>query len=434
MSPEDRLLATLREKIEAQLGWGHGKQWTNNDFQELSDRINEATSVALSPSTLKRVWGRVAYTSQPSTTTLDALAAFAGFEHWRAFRAAAPAAPVSAAPQAAAKAEIPDARPATGWKRYRWPAGLMMLAVLALLIYQLFAPAPAPAKTLASPINPDDYHLSFRPVTSGVPNSVIFNYTADKAPADSVFLQQSWDRRRREKLDRNANTHTSIYYLPGYFNAKLVVNDQVVKERELYLRSDGWVAAVKVDPVPVYLPLNEVQRDGRLAITEAQLTGLGLNLQPEPPTTVLSNVGQTEGVWSNDFTFQTRLRHDYAKGAAACQHARVILLLKNSAIIIPLSAPGCVADLSLFAGGQSLEGRNTDLSAFGVVGDSWIDLACTGKEGLLTFSINGRQVLQLESKETPREMVGIRYEFTGMGSVDEVRIGNREGEVWVEEF
>lgn len=430
MTQEDHLLTALRQKIESQLSWGPTKQWTNNDFQVLSDRITEATAVTLSPTTLKRVWGRVAYASQPSTTTLDALAVFAGYEHWRAFRAATPAESTSGGePETAASGRVPSSK-----AKKLLPLALGALALLALLLYQSFAPASAPEKTSSAAINPADFHLSFRPVTTGVPNSVVFNYDATKAPTDSVFLQQNWDPSRREKLDRTGTVHTSIYYLPGYYRAKLVVEDQIVQERELYLRADDWVAAVHQEPVPVYLPLEEVRQDGRLAITAAQLTDLGLDLQPEPPTTVLTNVGQLEDLWSDDFTFQTRLRHDYDIGAAACQHARVLLLLKNSAIIIPLSAPGCVADLSLFAGGQNMNGRNTDLSAFGVVGDTWLDLACTGKDGLLTFSVNGKQILQLESEEDPKEIVGIRYEFSGMGSVDGLRFGNGGGEIWVEDF
>lgn len=430
MTTEDRLLTTLRQRIEAQLSWGPAERWTNNDFQELSDRITETTTVALSPSTLKRVWGRVAYASQPSTTTLDALATFAGYEHWRAFRAATPAESTSGGEPAPAT----SGSVTTSKAKKLLPAGLAGLALLALLLYQSFAPAAAPEKPSSVVINPDDYHLSFRPVSTGVPNSVIFNYDASKAPIDSVFLQQNWDARRREKLDRNGQTHTSIYYLPGYYRAKLVVADQIVQERDLYLRADDWVAAVRQEPIPVYLPLEDVHQNGRLAITETQFTDLGLNLQPKPPITVLTNVGQIEDLSSDDFTFQTRLRHDYATGAAACQYARVLLLLKNGAIIIPLSAPGCVADLDLYAGGKTLDGRKTDLSAFGVVGDTWLDLACTGKDGLLTFSVNGKQILQLESEEEPKEIIGIRYEFAGTGSVDELRFGNSSGEVWVEEF
>jgi hypothetical protein len=310
--------------------------------------------------------------------------------------------------------------------------GLGTLLILALLLNHFLAPAAAPENR--NEVDPDDYYFNFHPVTTGVPNSVVFTYNAEKAPTEEVYLQQSWDSRRREKLPRNRQSHTSIYYLPGFYQTKLVVDEQVVRERELYLKSEAWIAAVKTEEVPIYLPLEECLGDGRLAISADQLTDLGLELQPTPPRTVLTHVGALENLSSDNFRFSTRLRHDYAAGAGICQYAKVLLLLKNSVIIIPLSAPGCVAELELYAGGQWLKGSENDLSAFGVVGDTWLDLACEGIGGLLTFSVNGRQVFQLESIEDARDIIGIRYEFAGVGSVDELTFSRGSEVVWAEGF
>src|SRR5688572_16226379 len=84
---DDLLLEKARSLVERQLGWGPGEAWTNQDFTSLSEQILAKTGVNLSPTTLKRVWGRVKYDSAPSTTTLDALVLFAGYENWRAFKA-----------------------------------------------------------------------------------------------------------------------------------------------------------------------------------------------------------------------------------------------------------------------------------------------------------------------------------------------------------
>src|SRR5579872_6067278 len=76
-------LEQCKHLIEASLGWGNAASWTNEDFDTLSDRIFERTSVRLSVSTLKRIWGKVRYDSSPTTATLNALARYAGFEGWR---------------------------------------------------------------------------------------------------------------------------------------------------------------------------------------------------------------------------------------------------------------------------------------------------------------------------------------------------------------
>jgi hypothetical protein len=83
---EDILLSHCKKLIEEKLGWGNSEKWTNQDFEELSQRIFEATTITLSPTTLKRIWGKVKYDSAPTITTLNTLAQFTGFEHWRAFR------------------------------------------------------------------------------------------------------------------------------------------------------------------------------------------------------------------------------------------------------------------------------------------------------------------------------------------------------------
>ncbi|OAV43409.1 hypothetical protein [Lewinella sp. 4G2] len=453
MVSDEDLLANLLTRVEAQLGWGPAAQWTNKDFQDLSENIAEATAVTLSPTTLKRVWGRVAYASQPSTTTLDALANYAGFDHWRAYRAqqletASPTVvepaemevPSPSIPSLPTEDTVPTSRKV---KPIALVAGFLLLGLVLTVLYPYLTPAAAPnsprPESGTAPekplLDPDDFHLSFRPVTTGVPNSVVFNYDAKLAPAaDEIYLQQSWDARRREKLDPAGDTHTSIYYLPGYYRAKLVVGDQVVKERELYLRVDDWVAAVATETAPVYLPLESVRQNGQLSITRKMLTDMGIALQPDPPTTVFSHVGATENVRTDDFSFTTRLRHDFWEGAGACQFARVLLLLENGVIIIPLSAPGCVAELEVYAGGKVLSGRNRDLSAFGLSGNDWIELECRGQEGLLTFFANGRKILQVESTEAPKEIVGLRYEFSGFGSVDGFALRDRDGVAWEDTF
>ncbi len=498
---QEELLKQCLTRIEAKTGWGPAAAWTNQDFTTLSEKIAAATDVHLSATTLKRVWGRVAYASKPSPTTLNTLAVYLGFADWRSFRQSVhPPGPNGPRtnhrpPQAGTSAGAPPTKVAAGKQRHagtaaetmRWPpqhqgtppgdhalkvhpdqagknhgqqrvteqnapphrqarnplrlylyylAPLVGLAVaIALLFPTSPAPAPAPAETTPL-LNPADFSFNFRPVTSGVPNSVVFTYDATAAPADdSVFLQQNWDSSRRFRIPREANVYTSIYYLPGFFKAKLVVGEQVVKTREVYIRSEGWVTAADRQPVPVYLPMAEVHKEGRLTVTPEVLQRLEVPLQPDPPKVIFTHVGALDGLFSDDFSFSTRLRHDYRAGTSACQRIRILLLLKDGAIIIPLSQPGCTADLRLYAGGRAVDGRTNDLSAFGVVSeDQWLQLAGTGNGDLLTFSLNGQVVLTLESQEAPKEFVGIRYEFMGPGSVDEVTFSNSSGLVWREEF
>jgi hypothetical protein len=494
MNQEEQTLRRCLTRIEDKTGWGPATEWTNQDFTTLSEKIAGETGVHLSPTTLKRVWGRVAYASKPSPSTLDALAAFVGYENWRGFRQGLhnngdkgagpgqqhagqrPAARPNnedngrkSSPFDAAETAIPpslnednglkpiakqDVPPGLGHRPARNPLRLyayylLPLALLAVAIALLFPTSTAPAAAPSTPpptndaladttgfLNPTDFSFNFRPVTTGVPNSVVFTYDATAAPAgDSIFLQQNWDPRRRVQIPRDRQVFTSIYYLPGYFKAKLLVGDQIVKERDLYIRSEGWVVAADRKPVPVYLPLDDVHQDGRLAVSEPLLKSLEVSLQPVPPKVMFAHVGALDGLFTDDFVFRTRLRHDYSAGTSVCQRIRVVLQLKDGVIIIPLSRPGCTSELTLYAGDVVFDGKVNDLSPFGVVSeDQWLELGCEGDGDLLNFSINGQPVFTVESKEAPKEFVGIRYEFYGTGSVDELEFRNGAGPVWRETF
>ena len=79
------MIQHLVGQIEARLGWGSGQNWSNKDFEELSERILTDTKKQLSVTTLKRIWGRAERIANPSSATLDILAQFLGYESWRDF-------------------------------------------------------------------------------------------------------------------------------------------------------------------------------------------------------------------------------------------------------------------------------------------------------------------------------------------------------------
>lgn len=86
MKPQERNHLEIFKKLsEEKIGWGRSEDWSSADFEKLSELILEKTSVSLSTTTLKRVWGKVQYHSIPSTTTLNTLAQFLDYESWRCF-------------------------------------------------------------------------------------------------------------------------------------------------------------------------------------------------------------------------------------------------------------------------------------------------------------------------------------------------------------
>lgn len=216
--------------IEQQLDWGESATWQSKDFENLNELILEKTKVSLSASTLRRLWGRVEYNHLPSATTLDTLARFAGFENWRAYTR-----PGKVSETAPKTVEVltDKTKVKSGW----W----LIITFTIISVVTISLAGKYVKKSSVPVITAAGYSFSSRPVTRSIPNSVVFNYNAASAPTDSILIQQSWDDSKRTEVSRNSHQHTSVYYRPGFYKAKLVVNQTIVKESHpcLYLQKIG---------------------------------------------------------------------------------------------------------------------------------------------------------------------------------------------------
>lgn len=418
MLTEEAYIEKVRKAIEDRLGWGDSRDWTHSDFIALSEKIAEETKASLSPVTLKRIWGKVKYNSLPNAYTLNVLAVMAGYENWRAFKGDhPPAAPIPEVPEPV-PAPLPE-NPSAPVVRRKWLFGLagIWIAVTAGLFWRASSQnqKTAPARYAFS---------SKKVVTRGVPNTVIFDYDASQAPTDSVIIQQSWDRKLRSTVSKKGRQHTSIYYLPDHYQAKLVVNQKVVKEHSLLIQSDGWLAAVLYTKVPVYLKKEEVLRNGALSLPVETLQQKGIPLLPEPPTTLYSNVQDLGPVYTDDFVFETVVRNDYRDGNAACQKTNLYLLCEGTAIGIPLCSPGCVSDIDLLFTDYFISGKRSDLSAFGVDFQKSIPVRVESKGGTARIYLNGKLAYQVNEKIRKARIVGFDLVFQGTGTVESVRLCN----------
>lgn len=395
--------------IETRLNWGASDGWTTYDFEKLSEVIQERTGVALSVTTLKRLWGKLKYDNIPATTTLNTLAKFAGYEDWREFK------------QQVQPGRVEVSPPPKRQFNLKWLYGLFGLLPLGAILYLALL-------SNRTSVNSADYTFSSnKTVTEGVPNSVVFNYNATAAGKDSVFISQTWDLRRKAAVPANGKAYSAIYYTPGYFRAKLIIGDQVVKEHDLMISSGGWMALIEQkDNVPLYFKKEEFLKDSGVVVNEALLSAYHLPLQPSPPTLKIYNV-QDLGIKNDDFTFETTLKSAYDQGAAACQRVEVLILCKGDVVIIPLCAKGCVGDLYLVTPGVLVKSSEADLSKFGCDLGQWVTLKVEAKDKKMRFFVNGEVAYTVTGLDAPTDIVGLQYRFNGTGAIKDTRFakGNK---------
>jgi len=402
--------------IEQQLDWGDPSTWQGKDFEVLNELILDKTKVSLSASTLRRIWGRVEYNHLPSGTTLDTLSRFAGFDSWRVFTKQNKTT-TAAIPEKESNQPIAAANKKTGWL---FKAALVIAGAIAISLLGIYA-----KKTPPIPKGPILFNT--KPVTRSLPNSVIFTYDVKTNPDDSVFIQQSWDPDTRVSVDKTKHQFTSVYYVPGFYHAKLLVNNKIVKERLLMIPTNGWLGLIVNHPIPVYLDSTEFLSSNGLQLAPSTITKHNIPIEPQPPAVDFCNVGNFEPVPLKDFSFSSEVRNDLHKGAAACQFMQIILFTDYTPVIVQLSAKGCVSELRLLNGGYFISGKDNDLSGFGTDLSKWVKVGCKSVGDKIQYFVNDKMVYESLRPLYNENIIGVGYFFQGTGSVKGVKLnkGNK---------
>ena len=389
--------------------------------------IAEKTGRTLGATTLKRVWGRVKYDSSPSQHTLDTLAQFVDSSSWRNFKSNLDLTDVG--PAHSLGTEVTGGDPS----RSRTVLGgtLALLAITTLVIFFINQGSPALADFTLSNVQ-----FSSRKIeASGLPNSVVFSYLLTGVEADSFFIQQSWDARLRDRVSPTNTEFTSLYYYPGHFDAKLVANDQVLREHSLIVPTDGWLGLIDTDgPVPIYVELDEGQGANGLGLSIDWLSRHDTGISAGSRMLNLFNVGGFEPIGSESVILKTDIKVEIEGNPGACRKSVIVLIGEGGRVSVPFSIPGCSADLYLVAGNKEVSGRDNDLSSLGTDLSVWKSIRIGIKDRLVFVEIGGENVYQVAYSEEIGNIIGLRYRFLGKGRIKNVSLADGAGNVILEGF
>ena len=403
--PDYELVQKCLQVIEEKLGWGISSDWHNDVFLELNEKIFEVTQVQLSPTTLKRVWGRVNYQSAPSISTLNALAQFAGYENWRDFKV---------------KTNNTKGVKITTRKISKKRTYLTMLVTGSLAVFMLIFLLMGNQDKTAENKDFTKVKFSSRPITKGLPNSVIFDFYVPDDNED-VFIQQFWDPTKTIKINPGQKQATGIYYYPGYYRAKLVVDGAIVKENDLFITTNNWVGTIDYKPIPEYI-YREKMEPKELAFSSETIDKIKTSEKPLYSTFhLIKDMGE---VSADNFSMETELRNVFNENWAVCQFIRIVILGDKGALIIPFSIPGCVSDNSLMLNDVYLDGKQHDLSAFGTDFSDFRKIGIIIDDKNVSVFADGAEVYSGNYNDPVGRLVGLRYKFLGAGEVKSLEIGN----------
>ncbi|OJJ21740.1 hypothetical protein BKI52_14660 [marine bacterium AO1-C] len=426
-------LKELKKAIEQKSGWGDSGQWTTQDFQALNEAILEATKINISVTTLKRVLGKVQYNAQPRVSTLDALSQFLGYEGWRSFKRT-----ISANDQATNTSEKSHRHSVFRFS-YKMLLGIVLIlggigAIIALMNQPKEKMNTSEQPQTNARLITNATHFSVKKISKGLPNTVVFDFGVEESKAQKVQIQQSWDPSKRISVQPGQQQATCMYYYPGFYQAKLVVDDQILKERDLFIESNGWVAALDgPNGKPEYILANDLVKQNSLRVSESVQQKITQYKQPRTLNyCYFQDFGQLSG---SDFVFETGFRHTLRSGKLICQKVKVSIVGSKGAVILPFAIPGCVGALALYLNGEQFKGKANDLSGFGCDFTKMQHLKVVNQRDLMRIYLNDQEIWSQRLKYSLGNIVGVRYRFVGSGAVDYVRYYRANGEVaFKEEF
>lgn len=92
---------------------------------------------------------------------------------------------------------------------------------------------------LVIPLKTDNIVFKSRLLANGFPNTVVFNVDLKGIESDNIVIQQYWDSTKTIRLKPGQKEARVVYYMPGYFRAKLIVDGKVLKEHDLFLKAEN---------------------------------------------------------------------------------------------------------------------------------------------------------------------------------------------------
>ena len=263
--------------------------------------------------------------------------------------------------------------------------------------------------------NGKNIEFALNKVTSGYPNTVIFEYDVGNLSYDSLFVQQSWDRSKRIPLKKRKGLVTTTYYYPGYFLAKLVVDSTIIKERELYIPTRGWQGILIDESFEFsYLKSDNILFDSILHISPEILEQMNKGKSIEM---FLANLTDEPEINGSDFTMETEFRMPNSTEGSICKNIRLTVTGTEEVLSFQFGVPGCVGDLMFYLNKEMVSGRENDLSAFGIETNDWTKCKVRVKDNQVMVLLDEKVVYRSRLSSNIGKVGGVQWMFQGISEI-----------------
>lgn len=413
---EQELVKLCLTEVFLSNGYADPHSLAQRDYENVSQAIEAKTGILISISTLKRLL-KGDFARLPQVATLNAISRYLGYQHWQDYRSTV-------------KSTIPVEGITPPRRRFMLqrslPKTLLYPSIFSLL-FVLFITSRSSLKDVGAGL--EGAQFSVKKVTANdLPNTVVFSYNVDDIEADSFFIQQSWDKKRRVRVYKKQHTLTDIYYEPGYHTAKLIANDVVIKTLGVSIPTKDWFFYTKKHfprGIPDYIHPKQSTQNGELGLQASDLVQYGLKVGEEN-NYVYTYFPSSWPVHSDNYVFKTRVRVQELK-KNPCPFLMLEVFCQQHFMYFISMPRGCSSECKLQFGDLILDGKTTDLSALGADVTDWMEVKIEVRNRHVAIYYGDNLVYTCNYSKSAGRITGIGFISNGLCKVDDIELKDLNG-------
>lgn len=269
-------------------------------------------------------------------------------------------------------------------------------------------------------------------VSFQIPAEITFDLDLSKIESDNIYIRRSKDDLEGFKVNKWQKEWKTVYPYPGYYKAQLIVDNELLRVNDVFVKSFGWVGTLSKGATIEYLSKKELNCDAMIGLSPEKLKDLQGSVPI--PTLTFHYFDQINPVSGLDFTLETRLRHTFKSYTAPCRKISIEVVGTNSTFKIPLSINACSSSEPAIIAGQEFYPSQVELSKLQADYSQWQKLKMEVNGGLAKFYLNDEHRLTLPIRSSIGQIVGFRYHFEGAGEVDLVKLTDTRDVIYAAPF
>jgi len=414
---DHKYLQYCLQEIEKKMNWGKSLSWKEPEFLQLSEIIFKKTEIAISPQTLKRLYGKIKYKTyhNPQRATKNAMAKFLDFADWIEFTTHFDEKISNDGQQE--KQSL--------WKKKQFKTALLVLSVVVffmLIIFYFF-------ENNFSKDNNKTISFSFDIADSiaFVPYTVFVKYNIKKVPSDSIYLDFDFTHPitgpEIKKLDKQQSLNNFTYQIPGYYHISLQSDGRELAFNNVLVISESWDSYFLPEGRPKLWLDSQIptsKREGYLYYSTEYLAKNEFDINPV--FYVDHQLFKKFEIDGDNFEMKARFKNSKETGGITCYDFLTNIHCEKNLTYFALMETGCSGYSGIKVGDTEVTGINANLSTLTFDNETWNNLHVVVKENEVRVFLNNKLVFSGNYQGSNGKIVGLEYTFKGTGILDYIHL------------